>query len=84
MPEAGISTSQQLGLPCKTGEPEQYAELERLLRESGHWELVSSLDKAAIRAVLDNPRQHEGVLLDLLRQFVSMETRTTMRLRNRR
>ena len=70
--------------PRKTMEPDKAAELEQRLRNSQWWNQVSAIDRHALEALWQNPKELGAKLKKLLAPFVWTEEETTLRLRNRR
>ena len=69
-----ITEKQVPGLPTKSSDPEGYAAVVDLLRKSGQWETVSTLDYRAAISELEAGQLPQSVAKEL-EQFVKTETK---------
>ena len=81
--EARVKERPAIVLPRKTHEPEEYAELERLLRESPVWTSVSGLDAHALRRLWQERPPELSDIVNLLGRFVREEQQTQLSFRKR-
>ncbi len=80
--EAAVREKTALKVPTKTHEPEEYAELVELVRESEYWSRISDLSRRKLEKFLQT--DEAGRLPGRVRDLVKEETKTTVSLRKRR
>lgn len=71
-------------LPSKSRDLEAHAQLERVLRESSHWDTVSGIDAPALRTLLKAPETMPADLARILERFTREEETTRVTLRKRK
>ena len=82
--EVAVTTSEMVGFPTKSNQPDDYEAFESKLRGSKWWSEVSALDRHALKRLWDQRDELEAALRKLLERYATTETQVSMRLRNRR
>jgi len=82
--EARVTESAKLVLPRKTYEPDEYAELEQLLRQSDAWSEVSAMDGSKLRRIWKEEDPDPGRICEIMKPFVAEDTERTLRFRARK
>ena len=82
--EARVTELVQIGLPRKSAEPEEYAELDRRLRAGESWPAVSSLDPHALRRLWKSDSDNDTDVRSMIEPFVTEEPARQVRFRQRK
>lgn len=82
--EASIKLEQKNSFPIKSRDMEEYGRFERMLMESGHWDMVSGIDQAAIKSIWKSPTEVPEDLSEILGRFVHEEESTRISIRKRK
>lgn len=82
--EASIKQEQKNSFPTKSRDMEEYSRFERMLMESGHWDMVSGIDQAAIKSIWKSPTKVPEDLSAILGRFVHEEESTRISIRKRK